>query len=87
MELNIEKPTDNKDEEVNEESLEQVFVNFFHKGLGKYVSRLFSSDSHGENFLDVAKEFASNPEHTVETTTSGKIDEPTLTDEAVHEVV
>jgi hypothetical protein len=99
MEIKIQTPKKDEDKEietneetkeneiVDENSLTKVFVNFFHKGLGKYVSRLFSPEEHGDNFLETAKEFASNPAHSVSTPTSGKVDEPTITDEPVHQVI
>lgn len=38
-----------------------VFINFYHQGLRKYVSRMFSKSNHGKKFMQNAVDFAHNP--------------------------
>lgn len=38
-----------------------VFINFYHQGLRKYVSRKFSKSDHGKKFMQSATDFAHNP--------------------------
>jgi hypothetical protein len=63
-----------------------VFINFFHKGMKGYKSRMFSRAIHGKNFQDLARQFAENPGNAWWSHLGGWVF-PTASEQPMHDVI